>query len=52
MPDPVLSLLERVLPRTGAVPVVVERDQSIPPFDALMNEVARVRAVYERVHKS
>lgn len=51
VPDPVLALLERVLPRTGAVPVVVERDQSIPPFDALMSEVARVRAAYERVHK-
>jgi hypothetical protein len=49
VPDPVLALLERVLPRTGAVPVVVERDQSIPPFSALMREVARVSDVYARV---
>ena len=47
--DPVLALLERVLPKTGAVPVVVERDQAIPPFDALMEEVRRVRSVYDRV---
>ncbi len=49
VPDPVLALLERVLPRTGDVPIVVERDQSIPPFGALMDEVRRVRDVAARV---
>jgi uncharacterized protein (UPF0276 family) len=48
VPDPVLSLLERVLPRTGAVPVVLERDQSIPPFEALLAELARIRAIVQR----
>jgi uncharacterized protein (UPF0276 family) len=46
--DPVLALLERVLPRTGPVPVVLERDQAIPPFDGLLAEVAKIRAVYDR----
>jgi uncharacterized protein len=49
VPDPVLALLERVLPKTGKVPVVVERDQSIPPFADLMNEVRRVKNIYDRL---
>jgi hypothetical protein len=49
MADPVLALLERVLPRTGPVPVVLERDQAIPSLDGLLQELARVRAVYDRV---
>ena len=51
VPDPVLALLERVLPRTGDVPIVLERDQNIPPFAELMNELRRVRAVRERVFR-
>jgi uncharacterized protein (UPF0276 family) len=47
-PDPVLSLLERVLLRTGPVPVLLERDQNMPPLDALVDEVVRIRAVCER----
>jgi uncharacterized protein (UPF0276 family) len=43
--DPVLDLLGRVLPRTGPVPVVLERDQNIPSLDELLREVERVRAV-------
>ena len=50
--DPVLALLERVLPRTGPVPVVLERDQSIPPLDDLFAEIGRIRAIYERALKS
>jgi uncharacterized protein (UPF0276 family) len=46
--DPVLALLGRVLPRVGPVPVLLERDQAIPPLDELLAEVARVRAVYDR----
>ena len=49
VPDPVLALLERVLPRTGPVPVLLERDQAIPELPALLEELGRVRAVYERV---
>ena len=48
VPDPVLALLERVLPVTGAVPIVLERDQSIPPLDDLLQAVDRIRAVATR----
>ncbi|HLK40457.1 MAG TPA: DUF692 domain-containing protein [Polyangiaceae bacterium] len=47
VPDPVLALLRRVLARTGPVPVVLERDQNIPPLGALFEEVARVRAAVD-----
>jgi uncharacterized protein (UPF0276 family) len=46
--DPVLGLLERVLARTGPVPVLLERDQNVPPLDALLAEMARIRAVVAR----
>ena len=45
VPDPVLALFARALPRTGEVPVVLERDQNIPPLPELFAELARVRAV-------
>jgi uncharacterized protein (UPF0276 family) len=48
VPDPVLALLERVLVRTGPVPVVLERDQNVPSLDALLEEVARIRTIAER----
>jgi uncharacterized protein (UPF0276 family) len=44
VPDPVLSLLARVLARTGPVPIVLERDENVPPLDVLLEEVARIRA--------
>jgi uncharacterized protein (UPF0276 family) len=46
--DPVLLLLERVLRRTGPVPVVLERDQNVPPLDALLEELGRIRAIWSR----
>ncbi|MGO9839128.1 MAG: DUF692 domain-containing protein [Polyangiaceae bacterium] len=46
--DPVLGLLDRVLTRTGRVPVLLERDQNIPSFDELLAEIARIRAIWER----
>jgi len=48
VPDPVLGLVEWIVERTGPVPVVVERDNEIPPFEELLVEVARTRAAYER----
>jgi uncharacterized protein len=48
VPDPVLAVFERVLARTGPVPVVLERDQSIPPLDGLLAEVERIRTIYDR----
>jgi uncharacterized protein (UPF0276 family) len=44
----VMALLERTLERTGPVPVLLERDQSIPPLGALIAEVRRVEAVWAR----
>jgi uncharacterized protein (UPF0276 family) len=45
VPDPVLELLRRVLPRTGPVPVVLERDQNVPELDGLLEELGRIREV-------
>jgi uncharacterized protein len=47
VPDPVLAMLERVLVRTGPVPIVLERDQNVPPLDLLLEEVARIRSLAE-----
>ena len=46
--DDVLALLERTLRRTGPVPVLLERDQAIPPLDQLLAEVATIKAIWER----
>jgi uncharacterized protein (UPF0276 family) len=46
--DPVLALLEQVLARTGPVPVVLERDQNVPSLDVLLDEVARIRDIWQR----
>ena len=46
--DPVLALLERVVERTGPVPVLLERDHKVPPLDELLAETSRVAAAYER----
>lgn len=45
---PVLELLERALVRTGPVPVVLERDSHIPGLPALLDELALIRAAYDR----
>jgi uncharacterized protein len=45
---PVMALLERVLARTGPVPVVLERDQNVPALDELFGELERIRAIWER----
>ncbi|MBX3213035.1 MAG: DUF692 domain-containing protein [Labilithrix sp.] len=44
----VMALLERVLVKTGPVPVLLERDQSIPPLAELVDEVRRVDEVWQR----
>jgi uncharacterized protein (UPF0276 family) len=51
VPDPVMDLFARALARTGPVPVIVERDQAIPPLADLLKEVDRVRAVFDRATK-
>lgn len=50
--DEVLALLERVLRKTGPVPVLLERDQSIPPLDTLLAEVAKLDAIWQRATKA
>ena len=44
VPDPVLALLGRVVRRTGPVPILLERDQNIPPLGTLLAEMAAIRA--------
>lgn len=44
----VMALLERTLEKTGPVPVLLERDQTIPPLDDLLAEVRRIEEVWER----
>jgi uncharacterized protein len=44
----VYELVEEVIEKTGPVPVVLERDQSIPELRVLLDEVARLTIVYER----
>ncbi|WP_437924595.1 DUF692 domain-containing protein [Sorangium sp. So ce291] len=46
--EPVLDLLARAVARTGPVPVVLERDNDVPPLEALLAERAEVDAAYRR----
>lgn len=45
--DPVYDLLAWTLEQTGPVPVLLERDNFIPPLGELLAEIARLRSVYE-----
>lgn len=44
----VRTLLEEVLVRTGPIPVLLERDAEIPPYEALAEELRALRALYDR----
>lgn len=44
----VLALLERTLERTGPVPVLLERDNAIPALAVLLDEVAKIKTIWER----
>lgn len=46
--DDVYALLDYALRRTGPVPVLLERDQNFPSFDALAEEVTRLDALWRR----
>lgn len=46
--DPVRDLLEWTLERTGPVPVLLERDNDIPPLSVLLAEVRALSEVYRR----
>lgn len=49
---PVMALLQRVLARTGPVPIVLERDQNVPSLDVLLAELARIRAALDESHQN
>lgn len=46
--DPVRQLLAFTLEKVGPVPVLLERDNDIPPLSELMAEVAALRQIYDR----
>ena len=45
----VWPVLEAALQRTGPVPVLLERDNDIPPLADLLDEISVIRAIGERV---
>lgn len=46
--DGVYDLLAYAIERLGPVPVLLERDQNIPPLDEVLGEVRRVSEIYDR----
>lgn len=50
--DPVYDLLEYTLSKTGPLPVLLERDNNIPPLNELLREVARLQQVYAAVQQN
>jgi uncharacterized protein (UPF0276 family) len=44
----VLTLLEHTLQKTGPVPVLLERDQAIPPIAQLLDEVRTLEVIFAR----
>jgi uncharacterized protein (UPF0276 family) len=46
VPDDVYSLLDYALRRVGPVPVLLERDNNIPPLDDLLAEVDELWSIY------
>jgi uncharacterized protein (UPF0276 family) len=45
VPDAVFALVEAALAATGAVPVILERDDAFPPFAELASEIDHLRAL-------
>lgn len=48
VPDPVYELLDHALARIGPRPILLERDFNFPPFDDLLAEMRRLRALYDK----
>jgi uncharacterized protein len=46
--EDVFALVAAVLARRGPIPIVLERDQGFPPFQELLGEVERLRALQAR----
>jgi hypothetical protein len=47
--DPVWTLLDTLLARTGPLPALIERDNNLPPLPELLSEVARADAAIRAV---
>ncbi|MBX3184914.1 MAG: DUF692 family protein [Polyangiaceae bacterium] len=45
--DPVRDLLRFTLERTGPCPVLLERDNEVPPLSELLEEVASLKSLYD-----
>ena len=52
VPEGVYSLLEHTLRRTGDKPILLERDNNIPPLEEQLDELRRLAAIVERVRAS
>jgi uncharacterized protein (UPF0276 family) len=50
--DPVFELLRYTLQHTGAVPVLLERDNDVPDLAELLQEVSRLRSIYDEATRS
>jgi uncharacterized protein (UPF0276 family) len=50
--DPVYELLRFTLERTGPVPVLLERDNDVPPLADLLQEVARLCQIFEQATRA
>ena len=48
VPDPVWNLFAHVYPKLGSVAVMIERDDNIPPLDALLAELEFARGIARR----
>ncbi len=48
VPDEVYQLLDYTLRRVGPVPVLLERDNNVPPLDELLAEVDELWRIYRR----
>ncbi|MGB8331139.1 MAG: DUF692 domain-containing protein [Polyangiales bacterium] len=46
IPDEVYELLDYALRKTGPVPVLLERDNNVPPLDELLSEVDELWTIY------
>ena len=44
--EPVLTLFEKIIKKTGSIPVCIERDDNIPPFEDICKEIKKVSAIY------
>ncbi|KPK52420.1 MAG: hypothetical protein AMJ63_09525, partial [Myxococcales bacterium SG8_38_1] len=52
VPSDVFQLLDYALRKVGAVPVLLERDNNIPPLDALLSEVDELWSIYHHATES